>query len=525
MSDFDVVILGGGVNGLACATTLVREGLSTCVVERNPYIGGGAITREITVPGYKHDLYGSSHVWIQCNEDFKAIQPELERYGLKYIEPDHQITGHPDKNGGPGIVIYKDIDATCESIAAYSKADAKRYRQVFDDFKLIREGFIKNFFSPPAPPSSMARALESSENGLRRLQEFSMSARAWVETYFENDFIRAVMLNWALAPQILPDQEGAGQSFYIMIPAIHHYGQAIPEGGSQQLPNAMAAYIEDHGGRVLTDSTANKVLVENGRATGIGVEGQADILAKRAVVSSLEPKQTFLKLIDSDALDESFLDMVRGYSFGNISICRIHLALNEEPRYNNGENMSACAYHRTVDSMAQMNRFYAEIALGKPPSDPFLWAACWTKLDPTRAPAGHHTMIVDTYVSNWLADGRTWGEIGEEYALNVLVPTLQQYAPNVNEQTIVAHCVQTGEDLARDNLSFVDGTTAGGERIGAQLGSFRPFPGYAHYRAPIKDLYMTGPHCHPGGGISAMGTITGRVMLDDMGIKQADFWQ
>ena len=115
-----------------------------------------------------------------------------------------------------------------------------------DDFALVKEGFLKAFFSPPAPPSTLARALETSHEGLRRLQEFSLSARAWVEMNFENDFVKAVMLNWALAPQILPEQEGAGQSFYIMIPAIHIFGQAIPRGGSQELPNSMARYVEAH---------------------------------------------------------------------------------------------------------------------------------------------------------------------------------------------------------------------------------------------------------------------------------------
>ena len=149
-SDFDVVVIGAGVNGLACAAVLAREGLKVCVVERNRWVGGGAVTREVTLPGFKHDLYGSSHVWIQCNADFKSIQPELEGYGLKYIEPEDQITGHPDCNGGPGIVIHKDIDATCESIAAYSSRDARRYRSVFDEFEAIREGFVKDFFSPPS---------------------------------------------------------------------------------------------------------------------------------------------------------------------------------------------------------------------------------------------------------------------------------------------------------------------------------------------------------------------------------------
>ena len=523
MEAFDVAIAGGGVNGLACAATLAREGLSVCVVERNAWVGGGAITREVTLPGFKHDMFGSSHVWIHCNEDFKAIQPELERFGLKYLWAQDHITGHPDKSGGPGIIIYKSIDKTCASIARYSQADAQRYRQVYDDFAFIKDGFLKAFFSPPSPPSSMARALESSHEGLRRLQEFSLSARAWVEMNFHNDFVKAVMLNWALAPQILPEQEGAGQSFYIMIPAIHVYGQAIPQGGSQELPNAMARFIEARGGKVLTSSPIARILVEGNRATGLQLANGEVIHARRAVVSALEPKQTFLNFVGADKLQPDFTRLVERFSFGKITICRLHLALSEPPRFNNGADMSACLFHRIVDSMEQMTRFYAQIAMGIPPTDPFLWCACWTLMDPTRAPAGKHTLILDTYVSNWLADGSSWADIGEDYARNVLLKKLQQYAPNINEQTILGMYVETRESLEAANPSFVDGTTNGGERIAAQLGYFRPFPGYAHYRSPIKDLYMTGPHCHPGGGISAMGTITARVMLDDLGMKHANF--
>jgi phytoene dehydrogenase-like protein len=161
--------------------------------------------------------------------------------------------------------------------------------------------------------------------------------------------------------------------------------------------------------------------------------------------------------------------------------------------------------------------------MGLPPTDPFLWSACWTLLDPSRAPPGMHTLILDTFVSNWLASGETWKDIGEVYARDVLIRKFQQYAPNINASTILGMYVETRESLEAANPSFVDGTTNGGERIAAQLGYFRPFPGYAHYRSPVKQLYMTGPHCHPGGGISAMGTITARVILDDLGIRAADF--
>lgn len=523
MSTFDVIVAGGGVNGLACAAVLAKAGLSVCVLERNAWVGGGAITREVTLPGFRHDLFGSSHVWIQCNPDFREIQPELEQYGLEYLAPDDHITGHPDRHGGPGIVIYRSIDKTCDSIAQYSRADAARYREVYDGFAKVKDGFLKAFFSPPSPPSTLARALETSHEGLRRLQEFSLSARAWVEMNFENEFVKGVMLNWALAPQILPEQEGAGQSFYIMIPAIHAYGQQIPRGGSQELPNSMARYVEARGGEVRTSAPIARFLVEDGRATGVELESRERLVAKRAVVSALEPKQTFLKFVGEDRLPADFVRLVKGFSFGRITICRIHLALREAPRFLNGADMTRCLFYRIVDSSEQMIRFYAEIAMGKAPSDPFLWVACWTRLDPSRAPDGQHTLIVDTFVPNWLADGSRWQDIGERYAHEVLLGKLRQYAPNVDDANILGAYVETRESLEAANPSFVDGTTNGGERIAAQLGYFRPFPGYAHYRSPIRQLYMTGPHCHPGGGISAMGTITARVMLDDMGIRRADF--
>jgi phytoene dehydrogenase-like protein len=521
-SEFDVVVAGGGVNALACASVLARNGLTVAVIERNPWIGGGAVTREVTLPNFKHDLYGSSHVWIHANPELKPVMEELKAHGLRYIWSEDQITGHPDTGGGPGIVIYRSIDKTVASIAAYSRTDAQRYRRVYDDFASIRAGFIKAFFSPPAPPSLMARALEGTHEGLRRLREFSLSARAWVEQNFSNDFVRAVMLNWALAPQILPEQEGAGQSFYIMIPAIHVYGQAIPEGGSQQLPLAMGRYVEARGGRVFTGAPIRAFLIEQGAAQGVVLEDGRNIRARRAVVSALDPKQSFLRLTPPGHLTEEFIELVKSYSFGKISICRIHLAMTEAPRFTNGVEMSRCAFHRVVDSTTQMIRQYAEVAQGIAPTDPFLWSACWTLLDPTRAPAGHHTLILDTFVPNWLASGESWEATKNTYADRVLLKKLQQYAPNINERTIIGRYVDARESLEAANPSFVDGTTNGGERIQAQLGYFRPFPGYAHYRSPIRRLYMTGPHCHPGGGISGAGSITARVLLEDQGIQPRD---
>ena len=123
--DFDILIAGAGHNSLACGAWLARSGLKVCVIERNSWIGGGCVTREVTKPGFKHDLFGSSHVWIHANPDFQALMPDLKKHGLEYIWEENHITGHPNLNG-KGVVVYKDVDRTCESIANYSVADARR---------------------------------------------------------------------------------------------------------------------------------------------------------------------------------------------------------------------------------------------------------------------------------------------------------------------------------------------------------------------------------------------------------------
>jgi phytoene dehydrogenase-like protein len=520
--DFDIVIAGGGHNALACAALLSKYGLSVLTAERNPYVGGGTVTRELTLPGFKHDLYGSSHVWIHVNPTFKReLEPELEKHGLKYIWSEDQITGHPN-HVGQGIIVYKDVDKTCETIAEYSRADARRYREIYEEFAEIEAGVVKGMFSPPSPPSYMYQALENNPEGLRRLREYQLSSKAFTLENFENPHVQAFILGWATAPQTLPDQLGAAQGFYIMIPSIHYYGQAIPEGGSQMLSTAMQRFVEAKGGVVMTGATVDKFVVRNGRCDAIRLADGTEITARKAFVSALDPQQTFLRCMNENDIDPAVRKLVRNFSFGNVTVVRGHYALNEAPEFRNGKDMSATAFQRIFGSVPDIDLQYADIAAGRIPENPFLWSACWTKMDPTRAPEGKHTLIIDTFVPNRLANGGDWEELGPGYARRVLLEKLREYTTNMTDDNILAEFVDTGPNLARSNWSFVNGTTTGGERILSQSGCFRPFPGYADYRSPVAGLYMTGPSTHPGGGICAMGTNTANVILEDLGIKEPE---
>ncbi len=522
MADYDVIIAGGGHNALICAAVLVKNGLKVLVAERNDWVGGGVITREVTLPGFKHDLFGSSHVWIHLNPDFKALQPEFEKHGLEYIWSEDHITGHPNKYEGPGIIVYKDVDKTCDTIAAYSKSDAMRYREIYEEFGDIQDGVIKGMFAPPAPPSYLYQAMENSPQGLKRLRDYQLSSRQFTLENFENDHVRAFILGWAMAPQTLPDQLGTAAGFYVMIPSIHYYGQSIPKGGSGMLSVAMQRYIEANGSTVMTGATVRKFIVENNECVGFRLQDGTEITAKEGVVSELDPYQTYLHGFDAGVLPEGFLKMVRDFSFGEVSIARVHYALNEAPTFNNGKDMDQTAFQRIFGTVADIDKQYHEMAMGLAPSDPFLWTAAWTRMDPSRAPDGKHTLIMDTFVPVTLASGEDWEDIAEDYIRNKLLGQLRHYTSNMSDENILAQYVDTGPSLSRANLCFHRGVTTGGERTLAQMGAFRPFPGYANYRGPIRKLYMTGPSCHPGGGICGMGTIAANEILLDLGLREED---
>ena len=169
----------------------------------------------------------------------------------------------------------------------------------------------------------MYQGLERNPEGLRRLRDYQLSSRQFTLENFENDHVRAFILGWAMAPQTLPDQLGTAAGFYVMIPSIHYFGQSIPEGGSGMLAVSMRRYVEAHGGTVRTGATVSKFIADGGVCRGVRLESGEEILASRAVVSGLDPYQTYLKGFEDHELPSGFKDMVRKFRFGDISIARV----------------------------------------------------------------------------------------------------------------------------------------------------------------------------------------------------------
>ncbi|OPY76307.1 MAG: Phytoene desaturase (lycopene-forming) [Syntrophorhabdus sp. PtaU1.Bin153] len=520
MEHYDVIVTGAGINGCFCGALLAKSGLKVLLVERNRYIGGDCATQEITLPGFRHEMGGVIHLWALINPAMKVLRPELEqKFGLKYIPIKDALIAMPFTDG-KYIIVYKDIDRMVEHLATYSRKDAKRYREVVDFWLNLRDGFFGNFFSAPQPPSLTLAGLEKTEAGLEWIRNQNLSVKDFVLENFEDPHVRTMMLDWSLCPMERPQQDGKAAWFFVSIPLIHTYEVGIPQRGSGSLTEGLARMIEAYGGKVLTASPVKKYIIEGGEARGIVLADGTQFSAGKAIVTTIDLRNTFLKLMDEGHLPEKFVKGVKNFKADKVAFFSTHLALNEPPRFKLGDEFNSIGYWRMADSVEAIDEEYAEIQIGRPPKNPGVSASCWSMWDPTRAPAGKHVLCMNTMAPYNLTDGNNWDDFKEEY-YNRQLEMIRKYTTNMTDDNILAQTTFSPIDHERNNCSNMEGGIQGGELDLSQTGYLRPFPGWSQYRTPIKNLWMAGSYCHPGGGMhGASGTIAAGLIAKELGLKK-----
>jgi phytoene dehydrogenase-like protein len=520
---YDVIIAGAGHNALVCGAMLARMGVKVILFERNAWIGGGVVTREMTAPGFKNDTHSWGHLWIHSNPIFKLLKPELEeKWGLKYIYSDDGMVGGAFQDG-TGLTIYRSIDKTCEDFARLSKPDARRYREIYDYWGEIRDSFVKQWWSPPVEESLHLAALEQTQEGRLMLRNQMLSCKDFVEENFQDPYIRAFLLFFSLAPNIKPDQENLGSIFFIMIPHLHDFGESIPVGGSGELSHSLARMIEGYGGRVVPGSPVKRFIIVDGVALGVELEDKTEVHAKKAVVTAIDPKHTYLEMIERDLLPADVIRGAENFKPGKIPCTSSYWALHAHPVLKSGPAVTETGYWRCMGFVEDIIDHWSEIERGIVPSNPAINVDCATMKDPSRAPAGKHTLLIYSFAPYELRDGTDWDEIEEEWG-DRLLNTFRKYATNMSDDNIIARYINTPKGIARDNPCMLNGANMGGEMAKFQMGIFRPFPGWSQYRGPFKNFYHVGPWNHPGGGVSGMGGITAIEMMKDFEILAKSPW-
>jgi phytoene dehydrogenase-like protein len=506
---FDVIVIGGGHNGLVNAAYLAKAGKKVLVLERRHVLGGAAVTEEV-FPGFKFSV---------CSYVVSLLRPEiirdldLPRHGLEILPLDGTFTPMPN---GDYLWRVNDHGKTHREIARHSKVDAEAY----DEFGKAMQAmcrFVKPILSmvPPDPSTLdprelmkllfIGRRFQNMESGdkYNQVQLMTMSAVDFLDQWFETDVLKATMSASGIIGTFL-GVRSPGTAYVLL----HHYMGEIDgafrawgfaRGGTGAISNAIGEAAREAGAEIRTKAAIARILVRGRRAVGValtsGDEFYADVIS-----SSVDPRHTFLEFLDPETLPDEFREGVRRYKYRGSS-GKVNLALDALPTFKcmPGEGAHLRGAISISPSVEYMERAYDDAKYGHYSRRPYIDMVIPSLTDPSVAPPGKHVMSCFVqYAPYKLAPGLDWDKEKEKFG-DTVIDTLAEYAPNIKD-IILHRQVVTPLDLERE-WGLSEGNIFQGELSLEQLFFLRPVPGYARFRTPVENLYLCGSATHPGGGI------------------------
>jgi phytoene dehydrogenase-like protein len=525
---YDAIIVGGGHNGLTAAGYLGRAGLKTLVLERRPIVGGAVVTEEFH-PGYKISTISYVVSLLQS----KVIKDlELKNHGFEMIKMDGTLSICKDDY----LFFNDDEDHNRKEVERFSSTDYDAMEK-FDEMFQSVGGVIRNQMlkEPPTLDASFSDLLKLGRMGLdirrltpqlryRLLQILTSSAYDLIERWFESPMIKS-MYGAACFSGNYASLRQPGSAIPLFHSAIGELdgeqgAWRMVKGGMGGLTQAMASFAESKGVDIQTDAPVEKILIENGRATGVRLENGKEVYG-RCVMANTDPKRTFLKLIDSKHLDPEFARDINQIRMGHSSP-RVNIALKGLPDirfFPPGEG----SWHRSdiciFPDIKGQEANYFSAATGHFPKEPRLEITIPSTLDDTLAPAGHHVMtVLAKYYPYDLTDGVNWDDVKED-AADQIIDYISKVMPNLKD-LIVGRQMISPLDL-ENVYGLTQGDIFHGRHDLDQILSMRPHPKAAQYSTPIKALYLCGSGAHPGGGVTgAPGHNAARRVIADLKSKK-----
>jgi phytoene dehydrogenase-like protein len=523
MTEFDAIIIGGGHNGLACGAYLAKAGKKVLVLEQRHVLGGAAVTEEI-YPGFKYSV---------CSYVVSLLRSEVIRelgltdYDLEIIPLDSTFTPLPDDDY---LFRCGDHSRTRREIARHSAADADAYDQ-YGQLMVQMAMAVKPLLSiiPPEPTSWNPRdlfGLMSVGGHFRQLGEplfcqlvklMTMSSADFLNEWFETEALKATMSASGIIGTFMgPRSPGTA---YVLL---HHYmgeldgafrSWGFARGGMGTISRVIADSARHFGAEIRTQAPVGQLLIKNGRVKGVVLRSGEEIHAT-VVVSSIDPKRTFLHMVDRSHLDAQFLRQVGNFKIRGSS-AKVNLALDALPSFTcwPGEGPHLSGAISISPSIDYLERAYDDAKYGDYSRRPYLDIILPSMLDPSMAPPGKHVMSIFVQYAPYHLRSGTWPDKREALG-DTVIDTLSEYAPNLKD-IILHRQVVTPWDLEQE-FGLTEGNIFQGELTLDQLFFLRPVPGWAKYRTPIKNLYMCGSCTHPGGGVmAASGRLAALEILKD----------
>jgi phytoene dehydrogenase-like protein len=455
-AEYDAIVIGSGPNGLAAAITLALAGHSVLVYEASEIIGGGVRTTELTLPGYMHDVCSGVHPLAAGSPFFRTLP--LAQYGLEWIQPPAPLA-HPFDDG-TAVVLEREAEITAKALGE----DGAAYRKLMNPF-IADWGFLEEALL--GPPSFPRHPLALARFGLRALR----SASGLAENWFQGERASALFAGLA-AHSMLPLERSPSAAFGLLLGiTAHTIGWPFPRGGAQHIADALASYLHSLGGEIVT---------------GRRIESLDDLPAARVILCDVTPRQ-LLRIAGGD-LPETYRSRLARFRYGPAAY-KVDYALAGPVPWRAAE----CARAGTV----HLGGTLAEIAFaerapwhGRHAEHPFVLLAQPSLFDPTRAPAGKHTIWAYCHVPN-----------GSKFEMVERIERqIERFAPGFRER-VLARSVMTPLMFERHNANLVGGDISGGAN---DLWQLLLRPTLSHYSTPIRGLYLCSSSTPPGGGVHGM---------------------
>ena len=518
MRTFDGVVIGAGHNGLTLAAYLSRAGMKVAVLERNARAGGGCTTDEPALPGYRFNLHSNFFMGIRHSPLMRDL--ELWRFGFSYVEP--LVQQGAAFRDGTCVVIHRDLDKTCASLARFSKRDADTFRALHHTYaRDMRPLFTSLAYNAPLAPQALRDRL-CGPQGREFLSNAQHDLFSVVRKHFDDDRIRTLFTSYmhVITTESVP---GAGIVFPLIFANVMEF--TLPVGGAASLTDALARLVESCGGAVITGADVREIVVRNGRAAGVRLANGETIEGRRFVASAIDAPAT-MAMAGEEMFPDEVRQKLKSWHWGNHSLVTLHLALRNRPAYRSAgfdpDIDRAFNIFFGMDDIDQVRRCFDDCAAEKFPDVLMGNGACNSAVDPTYAPADGHVAFWWPFAPYAVAgDAKAWDRNKRDYTARVL-GVWREYAENLGDDNVRAKFLFTPLDVERLNVNMVRGAVRMGAYVPSQLGINRPHPLLSGTRTPVEGLYLCGSSTGNGGGINgAPGYIAANTIADDLKLARA----
>ena len=542
---FDAIVVGGGHHGTIIAAYLAKAGLDTAVFERQHELGGGACGEDLPAPGFvQNPCAHFTRFWAHpAYRDF-----DLPGKGLKYVFPDHnEGIVFPDGTAfigysalvvdpATGIETYSDenVKRTYDEIAKLSPRDAETYLELLGRYvRTWRQAFREYRYSPPTPwgvPNALEKLVGAEVDPIEPVWCFQTGRQLALDLFDSPElqilFMRAIETSTGSFPS---DVLGPYVFVHTLALVLSWESASIVYGGTHSITHALQRAFSSLGGQFFVSQEVDKVVIENGRATGVVLTDGTRVNARKFIVSDLGIPQTCQRLIGEEYFTESAFRRTKKIDYDRAQIWWGNIAMHELPKYTAQAQypdlgMQPRLYMGPKDVDYMSYKYQAEIWLNGWPSDFVMLAAPDSIYDPSRAPDGKHTILVEEFAAPYrfhsMADWRRM----KKQVVGEFLKHWQKYAPNMTWDNVIDAHITTPWDVINRNIDMDEGGWVNGAMTVNQADRFRPTPELSNYRTPVNDLYVCSSNLHSGGGIGRGSSYCAyKVIAEDHGLPR--FWE